>query len=899
MEFMDEQLLTAIAAKDLSRVEELLAAGANPNAVHRGKTAYQLVPHGADEIKCALIEVGAEDADLKQALVWVLMTGRVKAVQTLIEKGADLNVRTGCGTPIQVAASSGYTEIAELLIAAGADVDSGSSISTPLLSAIEHGHIDIALKLLAAGADPNRTSQFGNTPPIAMASAQGSTDVIRALMIAGADINTRVSHITLNRLVIQQEATAALQTAFGAMEALGRMMESLEELDDDDEVPSDRMAEMQSEIAGIEAVTAPQTMRSTEPETAVDTFPVIITARCGHAEALATLLEAGADPHRKDGEGLSAYDWAVRNEYPNVLAVLRRFGVEGTRISVDEKLLLAAEKGAVDIVQDCLRQGAAVNARDARRQTRDKTALMLAAKAGHLPVVQVLLAAGADPNLTDQGVEARPVSEALLEDIDPETLLGMGYSFGRTALMAAVVAGQTEVVQALLQAGANPNHKDAVDYTALALAVENKHLITVQALVTAGAEVNQAVTYGNTPLILACEKGAVEVAEFLLEQGANAATTNRDRETALMKAAAAGSLPLVRLCLEQGVEVNAISKERKTALACAAGASHYVEVNKDAPNASVRSYREYRDDGSCWEWGPLPETQILAIVQALLQAGADPNVDNCGTTPLIEAAKNGQLCVLEALLTAGARLEVRDSSGDTAASLAKLYNQQNVLSFLRSYTGTDLSEFETCEAEADQDDGDDQERWGEELPQPDFSEAAQNSDYQQAVNELAELCGGTPISHGNAPGWFSIHVNSKRRLDIDIETLQQQFLERACFVYEPDRYYGNGPKKLCILPTTDKYEVIAWHQTNGCNYGIGPGYVVQWLRELEAEQSFILTCIAHDTLAGRFLTPIADPEELAERMYDFCPDIVDQGCGSVEILAESLSSSDHLFFWWD
>lgn len=151
------------------------------------------------------------------------------------------------------------------------------------------------------------------------------------------------------------------------------------------------MAEMQSEIAGIEAMAASQKMRSTEPETAVDTFPVIITARCGHAEALATLLEAGADPHRKDGEGLSAYDWAVRNEYPNVLAVLRQFGVAGTQISVDEKLLLAAETGAVDIVQDCPRQGAAVNARDARRQTWDKTALMLAAKAGHLPVVQVLL----------------------------------------------------------------------------------------------------------------------------------------------------------------------------------------------------------------------------------------------------------------------------------------------------------------------------------------------------------------------------------------------------------------------------------------------------------------------------------------------------------------------------
>ncbi|MBD2446692.1 DUF4253 domain-containing protein [Nostoc sp. FACHB-152] len=84
------------------------------------------------------------------------------------------------------------------------------------------------------------------------------------------------------------------------------------------------------------------------------------------------------------------------------------------------------------------------------------------------------------------------------------------------------------------------------------------------------------------------------------------------------------------------------------------------------------------------------------------------------------------------------------------------------------------------------------------------------------------------------------------------------------------------------MPTTDKYDVVALHQTNGCNYGVGPGYVVQWLRELEATQPFVLTIIAHDTLEGRFLTPIQDPEGLAKSMYEFCPDIVDQGCGSLE-----------------
>jgi ankyrin repeat protein len=365
-----------------------------------------------------------------------------------------------------------------------------------------------------------------------------------------------------------------------------------------------------------------------------------------------------------------------------------------------------------------------------------------------------------------------------------------------------------------------------------------------------------------------------------------------------MKACAVGSLSLARLCIENGADVNMISKERETALAMAAGASHYVEVDP-SDRSTGSSIREYRDDGSYWEWQPYPENQLIELVQALLQAGADPNLPNCENTPLIEAARNGQLQLLQVLLAAGARLDVRDRSGDTAVSRAKLYGRRDILSFLQEYTKTDLSEFEELENEDGDGDDEEQARWGEELPQPDFSEAAQNPDYHQIVNELAELCGGTPIAHDDVPGWFSIHVNSKRRQDIKTEELQQRFLERGCFVYEPGYYYRDGPEKLCILPTPDKYKVIALHQTNGCNYGIGPGYVVQWLRELEAEQPFILTCIAHDTLAGRFLTPIENPEELAERMYDFCSDIVDQGCGSVDILAETLSSNDNLFFWWD
>jgi hypothetical protein len=34
-------------------------------------------------------------------------------------------------------------------------------------------------------------------------------------------------------------------------------------------------------------------------------------------------------------------------------------------------------------------------------------------------------------------------------------------------------------------------------------------------------------------------------------------------------------------------------------------------------------------------------------------------------------------------------------------------------------------------------------------------------------------------------------------------------------------------------------------------------------------------------------------------MYYFCPDVVDQGTGSVKALAESILGANVWFFWWD
>jgi hypothetical protein len=106
------------------------------------------------------------------------------------------------------------------------------------------------------------------------------------------------------------------------------------------------------------------------------------------------------------------------------------------------------------------------------------------------------------------------------------------------------------------------------------------------------------------------------------------------------------------------------------------------------------------------------------------------------------------------------------------------------------------------------------------------------------------------------------------------------------------------PELIGLLPTTDKYAVMAAMDTNGDNFDIGTAGVIAWMKELELEQPFVLTGIGFDYMEGFFTSPVKDPAALARRMYQFCPDIVDQGVGSIEKLADELRIGN-LYFWWD
>jgi len=105
--------------------------------------------------------------------------------------------------------------------------------------------------------------------------------------------------------------------------------------------------------------------------------------------------------------------------------------------------------------------------------------------------------------------------------VDVNSRLNCNLNGGTTALIEASRAGHREVVQALLDAGADLNIGKGKWGTALVQAAETGQLKTVWALIGANADLNAEDQEGTTALMAAAQAGYEEVVAALVESNAD------------------------------------------------------------------------------------------------------------------------------------------------------------------------------------------------------------------------------------------------------------------------------------------------------------------------------------------------------------------------------------------
>ena len=243
--------------------------------------------------------------------------------------------------------------------------------------------------------------------------------------------------------------------------------------------------------------------------------------------------------------------------------------------------------------------------------------------------------------------DALPNAIKVLKDNDI-TYMNAPDNDGWTPLHRAAQEGHTEVIEALIDAGAKVNAQDNNGITPLHRAAIYGQTEVIEALITAGAKVNaQDNVCGRTPLHRTAIFGHTEIARALIAAGADVDAPNNYGSTPLHRAAQEGHTKVILALIDAGAEVNAQDNYGGTPLHRAAFYGH------------------------------------TTIVQALIDAGAEVDAkDNRRRTPLHWAARIGQTTIARALIDAGANVHATNDEGWTPLRLATENGHAELVSLL-------------------------------------------------------------------------------------------------------------------------------------------------------------------------------------------------------------------------
>lgn len=105
--------------------------------------------------------------------------------------------------------------------------------------------------------------------------------------------------------------------------------------------------------------------------------------------------------------------------------------------------------------------------------------------------------------------------------------------------------------------------------------------------------------------------------------------------------------------------------------------------------------------------------------------------------------------------------------------------------------------------------------------------------------------------------------------------------------------------EVVVAKGRSQFDIVRVAATDAVNYDMGTEDLIRRLKQWDAAYGIDIYQASTDTIQLRLKQLPPDLHAFAAQLYAFCPDIVDQGVGTVEKLEQSLRESHVVNLWWD
>jgi hypothetical protein len=105
--------------------------------------------------------------------------------------------------------------------------------------------------------------------------------------------------------------------------------------------------------------------------------------------------------------------------------------------------------------------------------------------------------------------------------------------------------------------------------------------------------------------------------------------------------------------------------------------------------------------------------------------------------------------------------------------------------------------------------------------------------------------------------------------------------------------------EVVVAPGNSQFDILRVAQSDAVNYDMGTEDLIRKLEQYHSQYGIEIFHAETDTIEFRFLTMPSDLAAFCGDLYRFCPDIVDQGTGSVHALEKEIAKTGTVFLWWD